>query len=329
MITSEIKNEFANGWEEKRRESITTQARRLKECFKIKKAKEEILTLDIEPTNDCTLRCSMCCRTVLKYHDRKNITIGYMDINLYRDIIDEAVELGVHSIRLSWYGEPLMHPQLGDMIKYAKKIGIEDVGLNTNAILLDRDKSMELIESRVDRLVFSIDSPYKEQYERIRVGAQFDCVLNNIKQFNLLRNEAKADFLLTRATMVLMDVNRYSFDAYCALLKDHVDIVATGIFHDFKRSRTGALTSGEDQGFACPYLWSGMVIGWDGRVYICSIDGGRECCVGDAKNTPLKSIWLGDRYEEIRRKHIHGKWTDIRICRRCNLIEYFINEDAI
>lgn len=329
MMTSEMKNEFAKNWEENRKERISNQARRSRECFKNKKAKEEILTLDIEPTNDCMLRCTMCYRTILKYHNRKEFTIGYMDINLYRSIVDQAVELGVHSIRLSWYGEPLMHSQLCDMIKYAKKLGIDDVGLNTNAVLLDRHKSIELIESRVDRLVFSIDSPYQEQYEKIRVGSQFDLVLENIKQFNLLRNEAKADYLLTRATMVLMDVNRCSYNAYFALLKDHVDVVASGIFHDFERPRKEMMNRSKDQSFACPYLWLGMVIGWDGRVYICSIDGRREYCVGDAKINSLKSIWLSDRYEEMRRKHICGEWTDVGICRRCNLIEYFINEDAI
>ena len=51
---------------------------------------------------------------------------------------------------------------------------------NTNASLLT-EKAVEIIKSGLDKLFFSFDSLYREQYNKIRVKGDYDKVLNNIK----------------------------------------------------------------------------------------------------------------------------------------------------
>lgn len=324
MDLLEIKNNFAHKWEQRWKENLAKMAHEVFERVKYRQTNAGILTLDIEPTNDCNLICPMCCRTVLGYNKAGKYQIGYMDMNLFRAIIDQAIELGTLAIRLAWYGEPLLHPNIAEMVAYAKKKGIADVGFNTNAVYLDKNKALELIAAELDRLVFSIDSPYKVQYEKIRIGADFESVVANIEQFNVLRNQMRADYLLTRATLVLMDENKNSIDDFVLLLKDCVDVIATGRFHNFNARSDETTTELAQKKFACPYLWTGMVIGWDGKVYVCSIDGAREYCVGSAKNESLKDIWNSSHYTEIREKHLLGKYNDVPICKKCNLINYFL-----
>ena len=78
--------------------------------------------LEVEAASKCQMRCPMCYTTYMKDHFK-----GIMKMDLYKKIIDEAAANNTYSIKLSWRGEPLLNPNLVEMIKYAKKKGIKDV----------------------------------------------------------------------------------------------------------------------------------------------------------------------------------------------------------
>ena len=59
-------------------------------------------------------------------------------MNLYKKIIDEISIMEVPSIKLNWRGEPLLHPNIFECIDYAKKKGILEVIINTNATSLTK-----------------------------------------------------------------------------------------------------------------------------------------------------------------------------------------------
>ena len=148
---------------------------------------EKPLNLDIELTNKCNLQCVMCPATIYRYDN-----CGFMEESLYKHIIDEAAAENIPAIKLIWRGESMLHSKLITFIQYAKEKGIIDVLLNTNATLMTPEMSKKLIASGLDKIFFSFDSPYKEKYEAIRVGADYDTVLYNIKTFyerNSLHND--------------------------------------------------------------------------------------------------------------------------------------------
>lgn len=125
------------------------------------------INLDIEASMACNLRCPMCPRTVrINEKDKKLRESAHFDFALYKRLIDEAAEIGVYAVKLNWLGEPLMNPRIVDMVKYAKDRGIEDVLMNTNAVLLTEEMSRNLIAAGIDKLFFSFDSPYKDNYEK-------------------------------------------------------------------------------------------------------------------------------------------------------------------
>ena len=72
------------------------------------------IRFNIEPTNHCNLSCSMCPREL-------NRPFGYMDVSLFQKIIDESILYGKRLIiTINKDGEPLLHPELPKMVKYAK-----------------------------------------------------------------------------------------------------------------------------------------------------------------------------------------------------------------
>src|SRR2546428_2776903 len=91
------------------------------------------LNLDIETTGVCNLLCPFCSTTFKQWGPDAP---GYMKMDLYKRIIDEGAANGLYAIKLSFRGEPMLHPHLVEMVAYAKAKGILDVTFNTNATLL-------------------------------------------------------------------------------------------------------------------------------------------------------------------------------------------------
>ena len=84
-----------------------------------------------------------------------------MELDLFKKIVDDAVELGTYSINLNLLNEPLTNPNLIEMIKYAKEKGIVDIHFHSHGGLLPEQIALELLDSGLDNIFFSIDSPYK------------------------------------------------------------------------------------------------------------------------------------------------------------------------
>ena len=58
--------------------------------------------------------------------------------------------------------------------------------------ILTDEIAKELIELGIERIYFSIEGATKETYEKIRVGANYDKVIDNIKRFIQLKKEMKS-----------------------------------------------------------------------------------------------------------------------------------------
>ena len=72
-----------------------------------------------------------------------------MDFELFQRIIDEAARVGVKRVHLYLHGEPLLHPQIVDMISYIKSRNLV-VHLTTNGMLLDKEKAEAILRSGVN-----------------------------------------------------------------------------------------------------------------------------------------------------------------------------------
>lgn len=102
----------------------------------------------IEITNRCNFNCKMCQRYDLK------VPIKDMDFKLYKKIVNKLDS--IHEIILTGWGEPFLHPEIFEMIKYAKNKG-KSVSLTSNGSLLTDIITEKIIESGLDSISFSVD----------------------------------------------------------------------------------------------------------------------------------------------------------------------------
>ncbi|MFQ5862894.1 MAG: radical SAM protein, partial [Candidatus Brocadiales bacterium] len=123
----------------------------------------------IETTNHCNARCYMCP------HDKMKREKGFMSWELFKKIIDECKTFEGKGLTFYLHkdGEPLLDPLLIRRVEYIKRnLKNSRVGMNSNAMLLNRKRAMEILNSPIDFMTFSVDGASKEQYEKIRIGLQ-------------------------------------------------------------------------------------------------------------------------------------------------------------
>ena len=281
------------------------------------------MNIDLCITSRCNLSCIMCRRTL---ELKKGITSGIfqteqgdMDFNVYKKIIDEAAREGVYAIHISGDGEPLLHKDIIDMIKYARSKNILDLFMHTNATLLYGDVAAELLEAGLTRLIISVDSPVKETYEKIRVGADFDVVVNNIKNFMDLKKKKGLKYPFVRVQMVEMNNNRDQRNAYVNYFGNIVDSIGLIEYMNFyeldEEDRYYRPRKYKDD-YVCRQLWQRLCINFDCNVYICvrTHENGK---LGMVHNSSIKELWHGEKMKKLRNGHLNGNIDKISPCSNC------------
>ena len=133
--------------------------------------------LMIEPTNRCNLHCPLCPSG----DGRLTRPRGTMDRATFDRILSQTKGT-VKLLQLWNQGEPLLHPDLPEMIRLAKGQGMF-VSTSTNGHpLADPFVAREIVRSGLDHLIVSVDGATQETYARYRRGGDLQTVLKGIQQ---------------------------------------------------------------------------------------------------------------------------------------------------
>jgi len=143
----------------------------------------------LEPTVCCNLSCfeAACSKESGIIATRKR---PFFTLDEFRRVVDEV---GPGLVRLDFfnYGDPFVHPQAVEMIEYLKaRYPRVYLYVSTNGLLLDEPKMKRIVASGLDEITFSVDGPDQATYEKYRRGGDFAKVLDIMKTFVRLRNEA-------------------------------------------------------------------------------------------------------------------------------------------
>ncbi len=271
--------------------------------------------LDIETTNVCNLRCPFCAITYKNWGPYKK---GYLDLLLFKRIIDEGIDNGLYSVKLSLRGEPLLHPEINKMVVYAKERGVTDIYFNTNGTLLDENKINQLIDSGLDRISISFEGIAKDVYERYRVGAKYDVVVKNIKKLRSIRETKGLSYPQIRIQTVMLPELKETFPQYVKFWGDIADEIG---YLDARCERPNDEHRGFIANWACPFLWQRMTILWDGTLLPCLMHGIEDfslMSLGNAKKIGIKKMWQSEKISQYRELHHSGQAHKLEACDRCS-----------
>ncbi|MDC3100576.1 radical SAM protein [Candidatus Pelagibacter sp.] len=270
----------------------------------------------IEPVSTCNLRCPFCFQTD-KSFTRKPY-MGLMKFELFKKILDEADENKVGAITFASRGEPTLHKQLGEMLEYASnKRNIFEIKLNSNATFLREELIHKILRSRLTQIVISADHYEKTNYERLRLGANYEQILKNVDNLYKIREkDYPQSNLEIRISGVDADrnIDRKAFKNFWIKRSDHVSI---GL--PMERWNTYKNKIHDDITDPCEKLWDRMYIWFDGKVNPCDADYKSNLSFGDVSKDSLKNVWKSDKIKILREKHLNKERLKFNPCDRCGV----------
>lgn len=274
---------------------------------------EKPLTVNVETTSRCNLRCKMCVR------NRLTNEIADMTEEVFRKCVDEIVKIN-SALKLNRLGEPLLDTHIVERVRYAKDKGVPHVYLNTNGVLLNEDMAAKLIKAGTNRIIISFDGAKKETFEAIRRGANYDRVVANLK--GLLRQKKKlgADDLIVVLRITVLDENKDEvLDIYRQWLGLVTNIVPMIVFSYKGIVDSQVVDVGLDERVVCSALFGRSVICNDGTAIICCAgDPDAELKCGNIMSDSLIDCYVGKDAAEIRNIHLRKDFAKLPVCDQCS-----------
>jgi radical SAM protein with 4Fe4S-binding SPASM domain len=285
--------------------------------------------LQIEPTNACNLACPLC-PTGRGELGRKT---EHMSLYLYKGIIDDMREYLMFLVIWDW-GEPFMHPQLPEMIRYATDHNIRTV-TSTNAHFLNNDVYLErILHSGLSSLIVAIDSMDGESYRIYRQKGDLGKAVSGLKNLVQMKKKLGSKTRINFRT-VIMKQNEHELPALrrlaekagvdcftakslnpsCGSVSLDSELVPDNPkYQRFEYDQTTGQRIRIDS--VCHRIWTMSNILSNGDVVPCCYDYNASMKVGNVKEKPFSQIWNSQEYRELRRK-IYLDKESIEKCAHC------------
>ena len=165
----------------------------------------EIDYMRISVIDSCNLNCYYCNPWDNNEHCH---AVNILSVKKVLCIVRAATRLGITHFRLTG-GEPLLHPQLDEMVLQIKKIpGVSSVSLTTNAVLLAK-QAKHLKEAGIDSINVSLDTIDASEYEHITKKPLLEEVEHGINAAIECGIRVKINVVLTPQTDVV-ELTRYA-----------------------------------------------------------------------------------------------------------------------
>lgn len=271
------------------------------------------LRIGIEVTNNCNLKCSMCARQGMTRE------IGNMELNLFKKIIDEGKKY-FELVGLQDFGEPLLNKNIFQMIRYCKENNLRTL-ISTNATMLSDDMTENLLKSGIDYIIFAFDGSKKETYEKIRIGGNYEKVIDNIKNFLKKKVKRKIKIFCTLQCIYMKETENEIKEFRKMWSVPGVNAIRIRqITHGID------LNSPEQKKYLninynlpCYWLWSDPYIKWDGTVVACCQDVNAIYPIGNIKDSSIYELWNNKKMQNLRKLHIDGNYNTMSLCKDCNM----------
>lgn len=300
---------------------------------------EEVLPLDtpyliqIFPSYACNFRCGFCLYALKRQKHGFISDNVFMELPLYNKCIEDIKQFPrpLKMLRFGGIGEPLLHPDIAEMVAAAKQAGIaRSVDIVTNAALLTPELSLRLIDSGLDRLRISVEGLSAQEYEQ-NAGAKIDFgqFISQIKYF-YEHNEHTHIYIKIIDYMVQTPEKKSRFyelfQPIChSIAIEHLTPTISEI--DYVKLSDGMRTDQAQNGGRllsaqiCPQGFYMMQINPDGKVVPCC-SMRYPAILGDISSQTVPEIWTGALFNRFRSHMLQSRRQASMVCQDCTLYQY-------
>lgn len=298
-------------------------------------------TVFIEPTRYCNFKCFYCLHSTKGNEDDKfrktGYTLKHMDFRLYEKILQDLLNLPEKPRRIvfSGLGEPVMNPELPEMISVARKLGVADrLDVLTNASLITPKVADDLIKAGTSRIQISLQGLSSSNYKDVcATQIDFEKFKENLKY--LYENKGQTSIFIKIIDKLLENENdeKEFFDNFSDICDqifiEHLITLQPGMGnHDGKADDSRNLNN-EKVVYrnVCPVIFYLLQIDVDGNVFPCPVSGLPEkFSLGNVNRATISDIWNSNKRRNLIKGHLMIKRSKISVCSNCKACAAVIDE---
>lgn len=303
--------------------------------------------LEVEVTTRCNLQCVMCEHTYWKEQGRD------MTFEQFDRIVQQFPR--IDWIGMSGIGTGFLNPDYLRMMRHVKRVRNPYIEIYDSCYMIDAARAKELVDIGLDRIIASVDGASAATYEKIRVGAKFATVIENIRGIDAARKAAGSRYPEITFHFIASSINKHEMVDFLRLvhsfdLGPQTQVAITAILHEYGEIKGMAprITQAEVEAVEAEARRLGIRVNWNKNVPeekaeierciewtmpFIFVDGTViPCCAGNESNqrafqrrsglgnvfeTDFKEIWNGPKYRELREKIWRNEVPDA--CRLCSI----------
>jgi radical SAM protein with 4Fe4S-binding SPASM domain len=252
-----------------------------------------------------------------------------MSLEIFKKVVNQSVcsRLVKPIIILIGLGEPLLNPNIAHMVFYAKNKGL-NTQMTSNFTVVNPKILEDFVKAQLDILCISVDAASPALFERIRIGAKFEDVVNNAKMLLQIRKSMNSlkPRIFFRSTINANNVNEIP---EITKLARTIGVDGT-IFTNQIKPNEGSLNQAPNVKPAFkksiskqnPYVLKDKsvcqamrkcYITFNGKVLPCNYlmeiiprEKYWQFEFGDISHDTLRNIWLSTRYKQFRVRMASG-----------------------
>lgn len=242
-----------------------------------------------------------------------------------REVKDTA-----HTIQFYFQGEPLLHPDLPQMIREAHEAGLYTI-ISTNAQALTQERAEALVAAGLNRIIVSMDGLTEASYNAYRVGGSLDKTKAALGYLRDAKRRLKVRTVIELQCLRLR-TNEHEWSDFKRVYKqlgaDRL-VFKTAQLYDYStghplmpsNERYSRYKKGKDGLYhrkplrkGCLRVWSGVVVTTTGEVLPCCYDKSHAYAYGNIMTASLKELFVNDKALAFRKAALSEQPT---ICKEC------------
>jgi len=284
-------------------------------------------SVSLEPVNFCNLHCPECPA------GKKELTreTGELSLETYTKVVDQ-LHTNLISILLYFQGEPYLHKNLFEMIRYARKYKIY-VLTSTNGQFLTSVNARKTVESGLNKLIISVDGTTQETYEQYRINGKLSKVTEGIRQLAYWKKKLGKRTPVLEGQFLVFSHNEHQRQEFRKLGKEwglNRVVFKSAQFYEPQNmqhmspsaSKYIRYKGGKELQLRrkirnrCFRMWHSGVMTREGSWVPCCFDKDAKYVLGNMDTSSLQEIWFSKEYETFRKSVLSDR-NSISMCANC------------
>jgi len=260
-------------------------------------AVNHFVNMFIDPAfNRCNLKCPHCATGQgVKINDNPP---GFLTLSTLRDVCSKSLKEFKGKIRLFNWGEGLLNPEIGEIVKFLKENTKARIVVASNFSFNYDNRVKEVLNNlKNDMVILSCDGFSQATCEKYRIGVDFDMVMHNVK---LIKDNKKPEtWFAWQYLKFPWNIDEIKPAAeYCR--KNNIPFYTSigDLTEDYPMLPIPRTYSRRK--FRCCLFLEGLAINFDGEVYPCTgCFGSKRFSIGNAREKSLEEIFINGRGKEM------------------------------